>query len=178
MTRDVRGLTLLELVIAFGVLVIGLVGLITVILHTARANEAQRENLAASRAAQERIETMLNTPFDELFRAYNLNPTDDPFGPGTASGADFPVAGLRVRPGDPDGFVGKTEFPEDPPGSFLREDIDDGGLMMPMDVNGDGLIDGNPRDGDYVALPVRIVLEWEGVHGPSRMEYSTIFIDR
>lgn len=57
-------------------------------------------------------------------------------------------------PSGPDPVV-----PTDPP--VLREDVAAPGYGLPTDLNGDGLVDSDPRDDDYAVLPVRVTLRWQ-----------------
>ncbi len=56
----------------------------------------------------------------------------------------------------------------------LREDANLTRFGLPKDLNGDGLIDADPRDNDYVALPVEVTFRWvlRG-RGPRELRVST-----
>lgn len=51
--------------------------------------------------------------------------------------------------------------PEDPRAHVLREDLADAGFALPSDLDGDGAIDNQPRDDDYLVLPVEMTLRWQ-----------------
>jgi len=55
------GFTLVEVVIALAILAIAFFGMVSVIAYTAKNNSATRERLLASRAAQKKIEQMINS---------------------------------------------------------------------------------------------------------------------
>ena len=58
----------------------------------------------------------------------------------------------------------------------LREDVADAQLGTPMDLNGDGAIDGADHSGDYVLLPVRIRVRWRGVTGLRTFDVCTVLL--
>ena len=162
--RSQRGITLLEIMIAMGVLAIGLFGMVLVILQSSRMTAVQEENLLAMRSAQNMIEQMENTNWDQIYTNFSGNP-------------DFPVTGLEPQVGDPDGFEGKILFPEI--GGALDETIADIGWNMPMDLNGDGdAADPVVLAGEYVILPVRISVSWTGRSGDRVLSFNTILIYR
>ena len=115
------------------------------------------------------------TRFEEIYIRFNSDSEDDP-DEGEKPGSSFEVASLQVRGDDPDGLVGRIEFPEEAPG-ILVESITDESLGMPMDLNGDGQIDDENRSEDFQLLPVRIIIEWQGMEGLERLEYHTILMD-
>jgi hypothetical protein len=45
--------------------------------------------------------------------------------------------------------------------TVLREDVDAPRYGLPADLDGDGVIDGDPRDDDYQSLPVVVRLRWQ-----------------
>ena len=83
--RSRAGISLLEVTIALGVLVLALIGLMSVFTHTTRHNATNRENRAARLAAEQKIEELMNTPFDQIF---------DIFKTGGSIGPEFDVTGL------------------------------------------------------------------------------------
>lgn len=50
-------------------------------------------------------------------------------------------------------------------GPYLREDVSEQRFGLPYDLNGDGLLDSQPRDNDYRALPVIVELHWKAAAG-------------
>lgn len=51
--------------------------------------------------------------------------------------------------------------PSDPRPDVLREDLADAPFGLPLDLNGDGVVDDQPRDDDYLLLPVRLYVYWK-----------------
>ncbi len=173
--RSRGGFSLLELLIAVGVLLFGLLGFSQAVLRSAATNEAARESALAAEAARELLETLQVEDFRSLFRMYNGDPADDPLGPGTAAGQDFAVAGLDPQADDADGFVGRIEFPVVPgaPG-VLREDLDLPAMGLPRDLDGDALVDASDHKGDYRLLPVIVRITWRGRATDSEAVFRTV----
>lgn len=83
-----RGFTLLELMIAVGVLVVALAGLLGVFAHLMLLNENSSKLTLAVTACQAKLEEMRNSTFSTLYTAYNntsFNPSG--FAAGEAKGA-------------------------------------------------------------------------------------------
>ncbi len=189
--RSVGGFSLLEVMVALSVLIIGLVGLLAVIASTTRLNALSRENLVARRSAERMLESMRNTPWKDIFKHYHLK-ANDAYTPAAsvsavAHGPDFEVekndAGLQVlRPlsGDADGKCGKIYFPTDASGSDLLEKGSGAfvGSGADLDLDRNGLIDTTDVSKDYKLLPVRLVIEWEGISGPRSLTYHHVFMER
>lgn len=166
--------SLLEVVIAIVVLLVAALGVSKAILASGRAEQMTRESDLATQAARRVLESIQAEAFAEAFRRYNSDPNDDPGGAGTAPGAAFNVAGLTAAEGDADGICGEVVFPSiaGAPGA-LREDAVDGGLGMPHDLNGDGVIDAADHAGDYKLLPVRVRVRWRSAIGTGTAELRT-----
>ena len=61
----------------------------------------------------------------------------------------------------------------------LREDVADAGLGMPRDLDGDGFVEpGVNVAGEYVVLPVRVLIEWRGVSGDRSVQLETMLCTR
>ena len=121
------------------------------------------------------LEEIQGEEFDQIFACYNAQ-AGDYAGAGVEAGPGFAVQGLDVQAGDVDGLVGRVEFPTvDVLGiEELREDVVDAGLGMPLDLDGLNGIDGFDHAGDYQLLPVRVVVEWNGVRGARRIALETV----
>ena len=170
------GITLLEVMVALTVLVIGLVASMQAMVALERAQERTREVGRATQYARQLIERIQAEAFAEAFRRYNGDPTDDPGGAGTAPGCNFAVPGLTARANDPDGLPGEVIFPTPPglPGN-LRESIVDTKCGMPRDLNGDGVIDSVTNcSTTYKILPVRVRVRWTGAAGPAEIELHSM----
>jgi hypothetical protein len=59
----------------------------------------------------------------------------------------------------------------------LREDLVDGTLGMPRDLNGDNKIDDKDHALDYFVLPVRVEIEWQSKTGVRRFSVVTQLTD-
>ncbi len=151
----------------------------TTMMANNRSRIINRDTTLSAEGARVVFETMHNLDFGDLFTSFNADPEDDPGGVGTAPGLNFAVIGLDPLAGDPDGFVGRIVFPEMvvEATSELREDFVDATLGLPRDLNGDSMIDDQDHALDYLILPVRVEIEWEGRFGPRRMQISTMLTD-
>jgi type II secretory pathway pseudopilin PulG len=161
-----RGLTMLELVFAITLLVIGITAISRLTVGVTRAANVQRESELATEAARATLERIQTEAFSQAFRSFNATGSDDPGGAGTAPGANFAVEGLRATADDPDGLPGEIVMPTLPglPGQ-LREDVDEPKLGMPQDLDGNGVVDGNNHATDYKLLPVLVRVRWRACDG-------------
>ncbi len=182
--RTESGFTLLEIAFAMSLFLIGFMATSFQIVTDLQIVSSQREEVIAIKAAQGMLDQIIDyqnlqsTLFSQTFQAYNGFTGDDPV---TVFGSGFAVNGLQVQAGDADGFAGRIRFPVDPNNAaILREDIPDGILGMPRDLNGDGGTDGNDHSGDYVILPVSVIVEWRSIDkGRNRsVELPTIIVAR
>jgi len=194
------GLSLVEIVVALSVLVVAASIFCQMLLSTTRLRHLNRENTLAADAARVVLERMRNEPFLEIYRAYNVDPKDDPGGNATKPGCLFDVTGLQPLEDAPQGHVGHIYFPDmsvevTPTGGsggkkvvggapappvtqwHLREDVADEALGMPRDLNGNNVIDTGNHSSDYLVLPVRVVIEWQSNAGARRFELVTQFGD-
>ena len=172
------GLTLIDLVIATTVMVIGALGAVGTIQTTTALSQSTRETTTGYQACRAMLESLQAEPFDNVFRRFNSDEADDPIGSLLpAPGDGFQVAGMNLQALDADGLVGRMFFPMDDFG-VLREDINDPSLGMPRDLNGDGIIDGDNRINDYILLPVRVRAEWSGNTGDRFVEFTTLLSKR
>jgi len=169
--RGDRGLTLLEIIIAMGILVVAIIGIMSALVSAIRVDEATAEQVRALNACKSKIEEMKTVPFAEAWARFNATPGDDPGGAGTAPGPNFAVPGLRPLTGDADGLPGQIIFPE--VGNILSETVVDARMGMPRDLNGDGdALDVNVST-TYKLLPVRVVVDWQGSKGAAHVELTT-----
>lgn len=137
-----------------------------------------RESRLAAEAVQNVLEEIRNEEFREIFALYNAAEDDDPGGVGSAPGHRFAVEGLAPIEGSVDGLIGEIQFPAvdastlegGGAGWVMREDFVDDDLGMPRDLNGDSLVDDADHAGDYIVLPLRIRLDWDGVSGHREFE--------
>ena len=192
-----RGTTLIEIMVVLSVMLVAVSIFYQMVLSTKRLRTVNHENAVAFGAARSIVERMRNEDFADVYRIYNADPSDDPGAPGSAPGNRFPVEGLPPLSSAADGMVGEVMFPSvavktKPAGGSpgvvgfgalqaqaipewqLREDFADAELGMPRDLNGDSIIDDLDHGDDYLILPVRVRLEWEGVFGSRSVELYTM----
>jgi prepilin-type N-terminal cleavage/methylation domain-containing protein len=156
-----RGLSLVEVVVVMAILTVAAGIFAQTMSAASRMDPLTLENNLAAEGARVTLERMKATEFEQLFASFNADPNDDPGGVGTAPGATFAVPGLA--PSAVGGSVGVIEFPTI--GNQLREDVIDAALVMPRDLNGDGLVDGANHAADYAILPIRIRVTWSSRYG-------------
>ncbi len=171
-----RGLTLVDLMVSFSVLVVALMAFSQSLVGSSRHALGQGQRDLALEGARQAMERLQSTDFDLVFALYNTDPADDPAGAGTAPGAGFAIAGLPVRPDDADGLVGEIRFPTQSAGGVLelREDLVNPSFGTPKDLSGDGVIDSADHSDDYQLLPVVVSVEWLSSSGPGRLELRTM----
>jgi len=56
----------------------------------------------------------------------------------------------------------------------LREDFVDTELGLPRDLSGDSIIDDEDHSADYLILPIRIRMRWQGVYGERTLDLYTM----
>ena len=168
--RGQEGLTLLEVMIALVVVAVSAVTALGLMVGSMRLDAANRESNQAVSAARNVVQQMQGTEFSDMFAAYNETTQDDP--PGVASpGSNFSVGGFVGSEGQASGSI---VFPVAPNGE-LREDLEMPELGLPMDLNGDGVIDNLDHSQDYQVLPVRVELQWTGPTGPRQVAFHSVF---
>lgn len=174
--RSCAGFTLIDVMMAAVVLAVAISGLCGSILVAMSLNRVNRDTAVAQQAARLAIEQLEGRAFNEVFAAYNGNVADDAGLITAAPGGGFAVAGLEPLPGDADGQCGRVMFPVTlvAGSEQLREDVADAALGMPMDLNGDGLVDALNHAADYRLLPVRIRVEWQGSRGARQLDFETM----
>lgn len=173
---DEAGFSLIELTVSIAILTVAISGIAGSILSAHTLNRVNQETALAQEAVQRALEELRARPFGEIFAAYNRVAGDDVGLSAGAPGSDFAVPGLDPQRADADGLCGRIEFPSVLNGAFeeLREDVVDEGLGMPHDLDASGAPDAADHSGDYVILPVRVVVEWRGVRGDRRWAAETI----
>jgi prepilin-type N-terminal cleavage/methylation domain-containing protein len=167
--------SLVELMIAVVVLTVAVSGFSSSVLSSMVLNRMNRETDVAQQAARRALEELQSEEFGQVFAAFNAT-VGDYAGSGAEAAPGFAVAGLDLIDGDADGLAGRIEFPSiDVLGVLeLREDVVDAGLGMPRDLDGQNGIDAADHAGDYQLLPVRVVIEWDGVRGARRLALETV----
>jgi hypothetical protein len=166
-------MSLVEVMIALTVLTFSVFMVTSTISAAGDESKTRLERATASQAAMNCFEEMRAASPSLLFRLYNIDPSDDPDGPGTAPGAHFDVEGLKPADVDQDGRVGKIVMSS--PGPILREDTVNTVLGMPRDLDGDCKIDDVNHAADYIVLPVQVLIEWKGKHSKQTVSMFTNF---
>jgi type II secretory pathway pseudopilin PulG len=162
--RRSAGIALVEILVALSVLAIGFLSLVATLAQNARLQRLTHEKHLAILGAESVLEDLRRGEFRTLASRY---------GPSGSPGPDFDLVGLNPRSTDPDGHVGRISF-------LLDETASDpiaAAFELPRDLNGDGDALDVHVAADYRILPGRIVIEWAGAGGDSRIEVRALLID-
>ena len=156
------------------ILLVTVSGLLGAVFSALKISEANEETSAAHQAVRDLAEGMNAVAFNELFFAYNTDPTDDVDGIDHLQ--EFVLDGFRNAPDDNDGLVAEVIFPTVQRGGRLelREDVQDDQLGMPRDLNGDGSIDSDDHSGDYVVLPMIVRARWMSSSGTRQVQIARL----
>lgn len=161
------GMSLVELLVAFTILLIGLSGLVKVLLGNFALNEQARGVALAMHSSRSLVEQMRSRDVDDVFVFYNDFAGDDP--PGGAAGPDFAVPGLDPDPNDPDGVVGEVLFPVQVGAPGVVSELANPNFPgFPRDLNLDGDAIDADVNADAVMLPVIVRLRWVGPSGAAQ----------
>lgn len=169
---------------AAAVLAIAISGAASAMVSAIQLDRVNRETAAATQEARRVLEQITDVDLDQAWAVYNKDPNDDPVGvvaAGNLTGSTFKIQGLAYQKNDPDAQAGEVMLPAAQNGVGvweLREDFVDAALGMPMDLNGDGAIDNLDHSGDYILLPVRVRVQWNGVTGDRTLDLVTILSNR
>ncbi len=174
------GFSIVEIALLTVILLVAIGGLSGAVVSAIQLSRTTEETAIADDAARAMSASFSNWPFSDVFALFNANPLDDPNGPGTALGPDFDVRGLTPQRGDADGRVGRILFPAVDIGGgvqTLQEDFDEPRWGMPRDLSGDDMFDALDQSGDYVALPVTVLLEWTGAGGARSLRVELLLVE-
>jgi type II secretory pathway pseudopilin PulG len=163
------GFTLIQVVLATAVLTIAALSLTVVQISSLSLTASNRETAEARHVARQILEDLRSETVSEVYARYNSIPTDDPEGDGTGPGDTLTV------PTDCGTMTASIEFPGNT-GAVLREDAVDAELGMPRDLDGDGTVDTDDHAGDYLVLPVRVRVTWDGVSGSRSYTICTVLL--
>lgn len=163
------GFSLIEVVLSVSLFAMAAGAASSAFLGSSALSRSNLETAVAVDAAQSAVDAMRSVEFGQVFALFNGTEADGQHPDWPAEGFDVP--GLQARPEDPDGRVGRIEFPGD--GVRVFENIADRDLGLPRDLDGDGGIDQDDHAGDYRVLPVRVWIEWTGHSGDRSMSFVT-----
>lgn len=164
-----RGVTIVELVVALGVLAVALTALLGVLFSSGALQETTRERAAAYNFIRKLLEEMRSTPqFNQIYSLYK---------PG---GANYPTAQyLREHLGlnpPSSGSQLTIQFPEK--NGTLNESVTDTDLGMPKDLDWSGDVEDKDVSGTYKILPVKIIVRWASKGGAdSQIQICTYITD-
>jgi len=169
-----QGSSLVELVVATAVILVGVLAFTRALTESISLGEKNRETALATAAAQGLVEELYAADMARVFALYNDDPDDDPDGTGTAPGSRFTAAGLEARAADA-GMQGRIFFPvDDGNPDVLREDLVDSKLRTPLDLDLDGFVDDADHSANYRILPVLIRVAWQDGRAERELEIATI----
>ena len=191
-----EGFGLVDCVLSMAVFSIAALGFLSV---AGTSKGLQQENLAAKKAtavSREVLEQMRATDFRDVFATYNADPSDDPDGPGSATGTEFVIdnaikkeyGGISKLSGkygnELSGVVATTRpitclvvfptaiglggLPE------VRENLNMPLLGLPADLNGDGVVDAANHAFDCLYLPVAVQTTWTDGTGQHCLVIHTV----
>ena len=173
-----QGSSLVELVVAAAVIMVGVLAFTRALTESLELGEQKRHKALGTAAPHEVVEALEAAHHHQVFALYNEDPDDDPDGTGTAPGARFVAEGLEALAADA-GKQGRIFFPVDANNpDELREDLIDSKLRVPLDLNLDGSVDGSDHAGDYRLLPVLVRVTWLDGRAERELEVATILGDR
>ena len=173
-SKPQAGAAVLEVLIAGVMLAIALIGHVSSTVAEHKLNEVQRARREALTATKQFVERLRSDEdWGGLYARLRLlqeNAVAAGAGPRLNDGrrAWFPTAYYAdfVPPGDLGELRVLVDVPAaplavDPTGpTKLREDLNLVRFGLPADLNGDGVVDGEARGGDYAVLPVSITFRW------------------
>lgn len=167
-----QGSSIVELVVAVAVILVGLLAFSRSLGGAMALGEENRQTALATAAAQRIVEELYAADLARVFALYNEFPDDDPDGPGTAPGATFTVAGLESD-GEDGALRGEILFPvsEDGTGELRERDSK---LRLTQDLDLDGVVDEDDHSGDYRVLPVRVRVAWRDGREERELVVTTI----
>jgi hypothetical protein len=195
--RAAAGFTLVEVAVSAGVLAVAIVGLVASVAAGAKQSGLAADMAIAVEAARRQAEVMAAQDFKTLFAVYNAEPTDDPYGDGTAAGPYFlrpsatrgldpagrslPDRSLQPRAGQD--WIGQVIFPcpAGLPGRLTEQAYNEGlGMTYPpgRDLNGNGVRSNTNVASSYKLLPVQLHLEWRGRYGDASYDLYVLLADR
>ena len=179
--RREAGSAMIELMMAMAVLAIGLMGHLSSSVSASRYGGMTRSRSDALRFAEQFVERLRSDPdWPTLYTRLNAlqRSANATAGGAAVAGTVIPVSSLPVlnngrralpatayysdfeEPANVDAvgvlveIPGASSHPLTPPA--LHEDANAPIYGLPADLNGDGAVDSDPHNGDYIALPILV----------------------
>lgn len=175
MKRNVRGVTLVEMMVALAILSIGLLGLCSAIISNMTTIDHNREEVLAMNAIRRQLATLeAHTPFDSSTGAGLVQ---------TYANANFAVPELNgatgriIMPLTGGGVLGETVTSVTVPnidGVNRAESLTT--LGMPMDLNFDNdATDASVANNAYKIVPVRLRVQWHSATSQPGRPHEVVF---
>jgi hypothetical protein len=179
--QGTAGSAMLDVVMGCTVLTIAVLGALSVIPGAAQMQNGLCEREEAQLVLQRIAEEVFRESPTEAFVEFNSSGMDDFDGPDTGHGPEFDLQGSI--PTSNGSALGRVILPHYTINGFgearIFEDTIDPLLGMPCDLDGDGVVStGGVPPEDLLILPVRLVIEWEGVGGRQHIETRFILGNR
>lgn len=172
------GVSLVEVMISLLVVTVATYILTSTVMASVMNAGFKRERAAAAEALSNAIERIRACPPPDVFKLFNADPSDDPYGPGTGFGNRFEIPGLDPQ-FDENGLalpVGEILLPGR--GTLLDESAKQPEFGLPRDLDGSMFIEAGDCSNRYVLLPLIVRARWKGRLGNRRMEIATVVVDR
>ncbi len=188
------GTGLVDVLLAMSVIIAAALTAFHLTVSTVATGAANERSNAARLIMRKAMTDLEHRSFEDVFRAFNDDPSDDPDGPNSSPGAEtlYEVVrntangGLHIRQLDgasdtshPAGlFKVIVEFPTSSDG-FLSETRSDFLQGFTPDLNRDGHTgDSHLRVTEVDVLPMRLRVVWEGASGAESLEMARVFSRR
>ncbi|MEM8709531.1 MAG: hypothetical protein AAGG01_01150 [Planctomycetota bacterium] len=152
--------------------------LMSTVTASAASASAKREKALAAEAVSNMIERIRACPPRDVFKLFNSDPSDDPYGKGTGHGPYFDIDGL-----DPQLDARGNPLPLGEillPGArgMLDESLSQPEFGLPRDLDGSMFIEPGDCKDRYVLLPLIVRARWSGRLGERDFQMATVAVDR
>lgn len=169
-------MSMVEVMIALTVVTVATYILTSTVMASMSAIGRKREKAIAADSLSNMIERIRSCPPQDVFALFNDDPSDDPYGPGTAPGPTFAVPGLEPAAGvDAYEAIGEVLMPGD--GAVLNEAATETLFGLPRDLDGSLFIEDDDCSDRYVLLPVIVKITWNGAGGDRTLQMATVVMD-
>jgi Tfp pilus assembly protein PilV len=191
--RPVRGITLLETLLAAFTVAVAVTAISSSMMNSMLSTRQSGESIAVQMAARQKLEEITAMRFEDIYDAYcsggTVGNTFDVYMTSNNGGTKVKLSGLSNAAGTPQpaGEVIIVTTENAKPSDYGRDISPYNGKPdgcqfsgLPMDLNGNGSSDdGNvwgssPGQRTAIRFPVGVVIRWPGVRGEERYELWTI----